>query len=346
MRHRRVWGAAIILVSAASAVSLAMAASAAGAAEKSWSVQGNALKIATPCAKTVEIQPGGEAHQIKVAASADHGEEIDQLKISGGEPATIDVGGARCWLSGLLYEKPTLTLTIKVPDGITLEISDGGVAHYIIGAVGGNLAMSFSGAGGVKAANAKDLSLPLSGAGNSEIGEVNGHLRARISGAGDLLIDHLHASATELDLSGKGNVRAADGETGALAAKVSGAGDLMMPAASSARLSASGSGNIMVASAKGVLDAKLSGAGNLVVNTVDSSAVNIQTSGHSEVKLGGGTIGAFSLSSAGASDIDVQATVTDANISMVGAGEVRIAKLTGHVSQSVTGAGRVVIGAR
>ncbi|HMA51271.1 MAG TPA: DUF2807 domain-containing protein [Magnetospirillaceae bacterium] len=335
MRHWQSWGAAILLVSAVSSVQ---------AAEKSWVVQGNSLKIATPCAKTVEIQPGGEARQIKVSASADHGEEIDQLKINSGEPATIDVGGARCWLSGLLYEKPTLALTIKVPDGTALEISDGGVAHYSIGAVGGNLVLAFSGAGGVKAANAKDLSLSLSGAGDAQIGEVDGRLRARISGAGDLSIDHLRAPATELDLSGKGSVKAADGDAGTLAAKVSGAGNLALPSTSTARLSASGSGDIAVASVKGVFDAKLSGAGNLKVDAIETSAANIQTSGHSEVRLGAGSIGAFSLSSAGASNLDILATVTDANISMVGAGEVRIAKLTGHVSQSVTGAGRVVIG--
>jgi hypothetical protein len=334
MRHWQGLGAAITLVAAMSSVQ---------AAEKSWSVQGNALKIATPCAQTVEIQPGGEAHQIKVVASADHGEEIDQLKISGGEPATIDVGGARCWLSGLLFEKPTLTLTIKVPDGTALEISDGGVAHYTIGAVGGTLAMAFSGAGGIKAVNAKDLTLALSGAGDAQIGDVDGHLRARISGAGNLLIDHLHATATELDLSGKGSVKAADGDAGTLAAKVSGAGNLALPSTAAARLSASGSGDIVVANVKGQFDARLSGAGNLSVGAIDTSAVNIQSSGHSEVKLGSGSIGAFSLSSAGASTIDVQATVTDANISMVGAGEVRFAKLTGHVSQSVTGAGRVEI---
>jgi len=334
MRHWQSWGSAILLVSAVSS---------AQAAEKSWSVQGNSLKIATPCAKTVELQPGGEAHQIKVVANADHGEEIDQLKISGGEPATIDVGGARCWLSGLLYEKPTLTLTIKVPDGTSLDISDGGVAHYTIGAVGGSLAMAFSGAGGVKAVNAKDLSLSLSGAGDAQIGSVEGRLRARISGAGDLSVEHLHASATELDLSGRGSVKAADGDAGTLAAKVSGAGNLALPSTAAARLSASGPGDIVIASVKGVFDAKLSGAGSLGVGAIDASAANIQTSGHSAVKLGGGSIGAFSLSSAGASDIDVQATVTDANISMVGAGEVRIAKLTGHVSQSITGAGRVEI---
>ena len=327
-------GTAVLLVSAVSAQG----------AEKSWTVQGNALKITTPCAQSVDIQPGGEGHRITVSATADHGEEIDQLKVMGGDPATIDVGGARCWLSGLLYERPTLTLTIIVPAGTNLDISDGGVARYGIGPLGGNLAMSFSGSGGVKAASAKDLALALSGAGSSEIGSVEGHLRARISGAGDLFIDHLHASSTELDLSGKGNVKAADGEAGALAAKVSGAGSISLPSASTARLSASGSGDIALGSVKGIFDARLSGAGNLLVNAIDSTAVNIQTSGHSEVKLGTGAIGAFALSSAGASNIEIAATVTDATISMVGAGEVRIAKLIGQMRQSITGAGRVKVG--
>jgi len=337
MRHWLGLGAAIMLVSAMSS---------AQAADKSWSVQGGSLKIATPCARTVDIQPGGEARQIKVAASADHGEEIDQLKITGGEPATIDVGGARCWLSGLLYEKPTLTLAIKVPDGSAIEISDGGVARYTIGAVGGVLTMTFSGSGGVKAVNSKDLSITLSGSGAADIGDVDGRLKARISGSGDLSISHLHAPSSEVELSGSGNIKATDGDAGALSGSVHGSGNLMLPAAAATRVSASGSGDISVKSVKGVFDAKLSGSGNLSVDAIDTSAANIQTSGHSVVKLGNGSIGAFSLSSAGASDIDVAAVVTDANISMVGAGEVRIAKLTGHVSQSVTGAGRVVIGTK
>jgi hypothetical protein len=335
MRHWQGWGAAILLLSAVSSVQ---------AAEKSWAVQGNALKIATPCAKTVDIQPGGEAHQIKVAATADHGEEIDQLKVAGGETATVDVGGARCWLSGLLYEKPTLALSIKVPDGAALDITDGGVARYTIGSVGGALSLSFSGSGGVKAAAVKDLSISLSGSGTSDIGAVDGRLKARISGSGSVSIAHLHAPATDVDLSGSGNLDVADGDAGALNGSVHGSGNLGIPAAAATHLSASGSGDVTVKSIKGQFEAKLSGSGNLTVAAIESSAANLQASGHSAIKLGSGSIGAFSLSSAGASDIDIQATVNDANISMVGAGEVRFAKLTGHVSQSVTGSGHVVIG--
>jgi len=329
----RGFGAVVLFASAASAQ----------AAEKSWNVQGNGLKIVTPCAKTVDIQPGGDAHQIKVSGSADHGEELDQLKINGGDTATIDVGGARCWLSGLLFEKPTLALTVTVPNGAAIEIDDGGVARYTVGAVGGVLSLSFSGSGGIKAVNAKDPSLSLSGSGASDIGTVEGRLNAHLSGSGELSIEHLHATASELDLSGSGSVKIADGDAGTLGAKLSGSGNLAIPAAGATHLSASGVGNAEVKTLKGGLDAKLSGTGNLTVGAIDSPSVTVQTSGHSTVKLGSGSIGAFSLSSAGASDIFVDATVNDANISMVGAGEVRFAKLTGHVSQSVTGAGRVEI---
>lgn len=339
MRHWQGISAAIMLVSAMSAQ----------AADKSWTVQGNGLRIATPCARTVDIQPGGDAHQIKVVANADHGEEIDQLKITGGDVnngnlATLDVGGARCWLSGLLYEKPTLTLTIKVPDGAALDISDGGVARYAIGAVGGVLTLNFSGSGGVKAANARDLSIVLSGSGTSDVGDVDGRLKARISGSGDLTIGRLHAPASDVELSGSAGLKVGDGEAGTLNASLHGSGNLSVPAAAAAHIIASGAGDATVKALKGMLEARLSGTGNLTIDAIDTPSAGVQTSGHSMVKLGAGSIGAFSLSSAGASDIAVEATVTDANISMVGAGEVRLAKLTGHINQSVTGAGRVVVG--
>ena len=333
MRHWQGLSAAIMLVSAVSAQ----------AAEKSWTVQGNGLRIATPCAKSVDIQPGGEAHQIKIAASADHGEEIDQLKVTGGDVANLDVGGARCWLQGLLYEKPTMNIVVKVPDGTALDITDGGVARYAIGAVNGALTLSFSGAGGVKAANARDLSISLSGSGASDIGEVTGRLKTRVSGAGDLTIGRLHASASDIELSGSAGVKVADGDAGVLNASLHGSGNLSLPAASAVHLTASGAGDATIKTLKGVLETRLSGSGNLTIDAIDAPSAGVQTSGHSVVKLGAGSIAAFSLSSAGASDIIIDATVTDANISMVGAGEVRIAKLTGHVNQSVTGAGRVEI---
>ena len=336
MRHWQCVGAAIALL---------VSAPFAQAADRNWTVSGNGLKIATPCAKTVDIQPGGDAHQIKISASADHVEEIDQLKVAGGDPATIDIGGSRCWLSGLLSsERPTLALTIKVPDGAALDIGDGGAAAYTIGAVGGVLHVSLAGSGGMKAANSKELTIALSGSGNATIDSVEGKVTGRLSGAGDLTISRVHAPRTDLDLSGKGTVRLSDGDAGQLTASVHGSGSLTAPAVAGAKLSNSGSGAVAIRSVKGALDAELSGAGTLSIDSVESPSTNIQVTGHSNVKLGGGSIANLTVSSAGASDIAVEASVGDANVSAVGSGGIRLAKVTGHVSQSSTGSAKIAIG--
>ncbi len=336
MRHWQCVGAAVALM---------VSAVTAQAADKSWTVSGNGLKIATPCARTVDIQPGGDAHQIKISATADHAEEIDQLKVAGGDPATIDIGNSRCWLSGLLSsERPTLALTIKVPDGTALDIGDGGAAAYTIGAVNGMLHVSLAGSGGMKAVNAKELILTLSGSGSAAIDNVDGKVTGRLSGAGDLSIAHVHAPRTDLDLSGKGTVRLADGDVGQLTASVHGSGSLSAPAAAAARLSNSGSGSVALKSVKGALDAELSGAGTLSIDAIEAPSGNVQVTGHSIVKVGPGSIGNLSLSSAGASDVAIDATVADANVSAVGSGEIRFAKVTGHVSQSSTGSAKIVVG--
>ena len=328
------------------AVALSVSAlSGAQAADRSWTVPGNGLKIATPCARSVDIQPGGDARQIRISAAADHAEEIDQLRVAGGEPATVDAGGVRCGLPGMpSSQRPTLVLTIKVPDGAALDIGDGGAAGYTIGAVGGVLHVSLAGSGGLKAVNAKESTIALSGSGKAEIDSVEGKVTGRLSGAGTLAIGRLRAPSTDFDLSGTGAVRVNDGDAGQLTASVRGAGTLSVPAAAAVKLSDSGSGAIAIKSVKGGLDAELSGSGTLSVDGVESPSVNIQVTGHSNVKLGPGAIASISLSSAGAGDVGIDATVTDANVSAVGAGEIRFAKLTGHISQSSTGAARIVVG--
>ncbi len=113
-------GAAFMLVSATMG---------AQAAEKSWTVEGEALKIHPSCARTVEIQPNGAGHQVTVAASADKEEEISQLHVTGGSVASIGIGGSRCYRSGRFTHHPTLILTITVPDGDAKEIKDSGIAR-------------------------------------------------------------------------------------------------------------------------------------------------------------------------------------------------------------------------
>jgi len=250
-------GATVLLVSVAAG---------AQAADKTWTLQGDSLKIATSCAKTVEIRPGA-AHQVTVAASAEHGEEIDQLTVNGGDVATIQLANSHCWDKGLFSRGPSLALTITVPMGAPLDIKDAGVASYTIGSLGG------------------DLKLALAGAGNAEIGDV-----------------------------------------------------------AAAHIQAAGAGNVSIRGVKGAFDAQMAGAGNLTVGAIDAPSAGIQARGKSAIRLGSGSIGSFSLNSAGASDVAVDATVGDADVNVAGAGEVRLAKLTGHINQSVSGAARVSVG--
>jgi hypothetical protein len=253
------------------------------AAEKNWTVEGEALKISKSCARSVDIQPGGAGHQVTIAASAEKEGEISPLRVTGGSVAALDIDGS-CYSAGLFSTRPTLSLSIKVPDGAAIEVKDGGITHYTIGAVGGVLTMSLSGAGGLKAAGAKTLTLELSGAGAAEIGEA-GESHLRSSGAGDVTIHHL----------------------------------------------------------RGDIEVKSSGAGNLTVDDIEAASVNLRASGHSDIKFGKGSIGNFTLDSAGASNAVVNATVKDAKISVSGAGDVKFAKLTGHLDQSISGIGNVTV---
>ena len=276
MHHWQSLGAAILLVSATMG---------AQAAEQNWTVDGGSLKMSRSCARSVDIQPGGAGHQITVAAKADKDGEVSKLRVAGGSTATIDVAGVDCYSSGWFGgSHPTLALTIKVPDGAAIEVNDGGVAHYTIGAVGGTLTLSLAGASGLKAVGATTLALELSGAGKAEIGET-GNSKVRTSGAGDVTITKL----------------------------------------------------------RGTLNAKLSGAGNLTVDSIEASSVDLNGAGRTDIKFGKGSIGNFTLDVAGASDVQVDAVVTDAKVSVAGAGDVKFAKLTGHIDQSVAGVGKVTV---
>lgn len=275
MYHWQGLGAAFMLVSATMG---------AQAAEKNWTVEGEALKISPSCARTVDIQPSGAGHQVVVAASAEKEGEISQLRVTGGSAATIDIDGSRCYNSGLFSTRPTLTLTIKVPDGAAIEVKDGGVAHYTIGAVGGILNMSLSGAGGVKAAGAKTLKLDLSGASNVEIGEagethlrasgagdvtvhsLKGSIEARLSGAGSLTVDAVEAASASVNAAGRSDIKFGKGAIGTFDLDSAGASDVVVKAVvNDAKVSLAGAGDVKFAKLTGHLNQSVAGIGKVTV---------------------------------------------------------------------------------
>lgn len=279
MHHWQSLGAAIMLVSATMG---------AQAAEKNWTVEGGGLKISQSCARSVDIQPGGAGHQVVIAATADKDDEINQLRVSGGSVATIELGNSPCFSKfsffGINNSKPTLALTIKVPDGAAIEIRDGGVVHYTIGAVGGALNLSLAGASGFKAASATSLSLELSGASTAEIGEagdtklrtsgagdvvirkLKGTMDAKIAGAGNLTVDSIESSSVELHAAGRSDIKFAKGSIAYFYLDSAGASDAVIDAVvGDAKVSVAGAGDVTFAKLTGHINQSVAGVGSVKV---------------------------------------------------------------------------------
>ena len=176
-----------------------VAATGAAAAEHNWTVDGSELRVTTPCARHVTIEPSSSLKgKIEVEARADHQEEIDQLRITGGSVATVTRKEDSCWMPGPnlqvgkvhigVSHEPTLEMTVKVPQAINIAIKEGASGDYHIGAVDGTLRLELHGSGSVEAETAKELSLSLTGSGDAHIEQVAGRIEGKISGSGDLEI--------------------------------------------------------------------------------------------------------------------------------------------------------------
>src|ERR1700761_127607 len=155
-----------------------LASSGAMAAEKSWTVDGAALSISSPCAKHVTIEPSEEAGKVEVKATGRQ-KEIDRLEISGGATAGIGIRQKSCpsnfhfdfgFLKWGISTDATLELTVRVPAGAAIEIKEANSGAYAIGEVGGALSVDLSGSGDVDAESVKGrLDGRLSGSGNLSV---------------------------------------------------------------------------------------------------------------------------------------------------------------------------------
>jgi hypothetical protein len=313
MEYRQICG--LVLVTS-------LAATGAQAADRNWNLAGQALKITTPCARQVTIEPAANLRDaVEVQANASRQEEIDRLTVTGGSTATIDKNTSSC--GGWTSSKPTLILTIRVPAGMPLRIEEGASADYQIGAVGGPLDLALAGSGDVKAANANQLRALLSGSGDVAIGQLAGKLEAKASGSGNLTVNA--------------------GTVGPVKAILSGSGNLTLPAIGALELLTTGSGDTKVQSLAGDVEVQTSGSGNLAVGQVQAGSVKLQATGSSDIKFGGGSINSLMIMASGSRDIEIDAAVTDATISSSGSSSVRIPKVSGKLVQNSSGSGRLSI---
>lgn len=313
-----------------------LAATGAAAADKNWSVQGDELRVTTPCAKTVTIEPSSSLKgKVEVVAHADNQQEIDNLSIAGGSAATVTRANDYCWhpgpnmqignLSFGVSEGPTLELTVKVPQGVAIAVKEGASADYHIGDVGGTLRLEIHGSGSVDAATAKELNLLISGSGDARVDQVGGHIEGKISGSGDLRVTKAVVASTNLTITGSGGTEIDEGDLGTTTIYLHGSGKFSGPAAGDVKMESTGSADFSLRSVK-------------------AANASVHVSGNGDVALGDGAIGSLVVSSTGSASVRVDAEVANADLSVRGSGDIRVRKVTGNVSRSEHGSGRISIG--
>lgn len=311
-----------------------LAATGSVAAERNWTADGTELRVASPCAKRITIEPSASLQgKIEVSGHADHQQEIDQVTVTGGSTATITRKDDSCWTPGNnirvgnvhigISERPTLELTVKVPQAINISIREGASGDYRIGAVDGTLKLDLHGSGSVEAENAKELTLALTGSGDAHIDQVAGRIEGKISGSGDLDIAKATVASTSLTITGSGGAEIRNGDIGAVTVYLHGSGKFSGPAAT------------------GDLKVESSGSSSFSLHSVTAANAYARVSGNGDIDLGDGTIGSLVVSSTGSADVRIDAVVTDADLSEHGSGDMELRKVTGKLSRSEHGSGKI-----
>ena len=238
------------------------------AAESSATLAGARLVIDSPCAREVDVQPDPSLHdQVRVTASAEHVEELDNLLLEGGAAVRLRAKPGNCWRPGLFGEwRPTLHLAVRVPPRFAVSIDESSAASYTLGAIDGSLAIDLSGAGDAAAQRVTDLKVDLSGMGHIRVASVTGRAKMELSGAGGVTLDAVSAPSLAADISGAGALEVGKGDIGQAMVESSGVGSVRIGAVvGGAHVDLSGMGSVRFARVTGQLDKEMSGLGSVIV---------------------------------------------------------------------------------
>lgn len=164
------------------------------------------LSVENLCAKRVLITPDPSLKgRIKVDLEAGDPQERAAVTLTSAEAG----GAAR--ITGHFCEhgldgkrKPTLIATIAVPPGMALRVAEVTVGEYRIGAVGGPMAFSLSGANSLSVQSAGSVDLSASGSAAISIARLDGDLAAGLSGRASLEVASGGIGHAHIDLSGVG----------------------------------------------------------------------------------------------------------------------------------------------
>jgi hypothetical protein len=252
------------------------------AASHRWLLPGDALTVATPCAKTVSIVPSTTLHgEIRITAEHAAAQELAGLTAAGGTQVTLTGRGTQCDAAGncvthgdacpggwfLLGHGRRMVIDITVPAGTAVTIDEAGATDYRIGTIGA-LHATLAGAGSLSVDNAAALAATLSGSGDLFASKLSGTLLATLAGSGELAIERADTSRAKLTLTGTGDAMVTVGSLGAVTAVLAGGGDFTGPDARSLQLSSTGTGNARLHDVDGPVHAALLGGGDLSLGRV------------------------------------------------------------------------------
>lgn len=254
------------------------AATGALAAEKSWTVDGAALAVTTPCARNVSIEPSSAlSGKIEIDASAEHQAEIDQLAVQSLSRVSISSSEKRCKGNGPhisvggvnvgITTGPTLELIVRVPAGTPIEIKESDSADYRVGAVDGPLKVELQGSGDIDAERVKDLHVQLTGSGDAQFDTVAGRIDGRTTGSGEFRVVRADSPAADFTLTGSGGVTIEGGKIGALTISVTGSSDVAIDAGvADADLILRGSGDVALRNVTGQVRQTVKGSGQVEIH--------------------------------------------------------------------------------
>jgi hypothetical protein len=250
----------ILLLSSAAVIGLFALCDFSEAESQSKTIEGRQLEIRTTCVDKVTIEPQSDlVGKIIVEATAKRAEELAAVTLSSGDTARIERKGS-CDDD----EKITLTLDIKVPAGMPLDIRESGSGDYTIGAMAGPLKARFSGSGDLKGEEFTSVELEISGSSDAEFGKITGPANLSIHGSGDVKIASGTMPSLKVAVAGSGDVEMDSGEIGSLEVSVAGSGDVILHAtAQTASLASAGSGDIRVAKVTGNISQHSAGSGEI-----------------------------------------------------------------------------------
>jgi hypothetical protein len=226
-------------------------------------IDGKSLAIEVNCVDKVEIQPDASlSGKVAVEASSPDPDDLEDFVFTGGETASVTRERHVCVSQRI--DRPGVTVAIKLPAGMAIDIHNGGSTDYVIGAVGGSLHAHLAGSGNITAETVTDLALSIAGSSDGRFGQVTGPAEIGIAGSGDVKIGSAAMPSLKIDIRGSGNVAVDRGQIGTLSAAVAGSGDISIHAdVKDASLSSVGSGDIDVAKVSGALSSSKAGSGTI-----------------------------------------------------------------------------------